>query len=95
MRCARATSGCSIDDSTLLDCHNVVVALRHLVQVFFPASSCSFPVVSIPAALVSHCRMCGKVICANCSPHAVPVAGLDPATKHRVCHRCFQRAAKS
>lgn len=36
-----------------------------------------------------HCRMCGKLVCGNCSPHRVVLPNID-TTKQRVCVQCFE-----
>ena len=36
-----------------------------------------------------HCRMCGKVVCGNCSPHRVVLPNID-TNKQRVCVQCFE-----
>jgi hypothetical protein len=56
---------------------------------FPPPPPSHTPSRSPPCVCYSHCRMCGKVVCASCSPHLMPITGLDPATKHRVCQVCF------
>lgn len=37
-----------------------------------------------------HCRNCGVVCCAACSPHRVVLPHVDSATLLRVCSRCYK-----
>ncbi|XP_059468991.1 lateral signaling target protein 2 homolog isoform X2 [Neocloeon triangulifer] len=36
-----------------------------------------------------HCRHCGKVVCARCSPNSVPLPRYGQMRPVRVCNRCF------
>jgi hypothetical protein len=36
-----------------------------------------------------HCRQCGKIVCANCSPHRTVLAHIQSAPV-RICRSCFQ-----
>lgn len=36
-----------------------------------------------------HCRMCGKLVCGNCSPHRVVLPNID-TSKQRICVQCFE-----
>mmetsp|Transcript_5697 Transcript_5697/g.13215 ORF Transcript_5697/g.13215 Transcript_5697/m.13215 type:complete len:138 (-) Transcript_5697:186-599(-) len=35
-----------------------------------------------------HCRGCGALVCASCSPFKIPVHGLRPGKVHRACQDC-------
>ncbi|XP_013392994.1 lateral signaling target protein 2 homolog [Lingula anatina] len=36
-----------------------------------------------------HCRNCGKIFCARCSPNSVPLPHYGHARPVRICNRCF------
>jgi len=40
-----------------------------------------------------HCRLCGKVVCGNCSTHYLLLA--NNPVKQRVCDLCYQNALDS
>ena len=35
-----------------------------------------------------HCRSCGSLVCAACSPHRLLLRNIDPTNTVRVCNRC-------
>ena len=39
-----------------------------------------------------HCRLCGKLVCGNCSTHRVVLPNID-TSKQRVCDQCFEASA--
>ncbi|MGH0130007.1 UNVERIFIED_CONTAM: hypothetical protein FKN15_040518 [Acipenser sinensis] len=61
--------------------------------VWVPDSACNrCSACEIPFTLLRrrhHCRSCGKIFCARCSPHETPIPRFGQLRAVRVCSHCF------
>lgn len=38
-----------------------------------------------------HCRLCGNIVCKNCSPHRRVLRNIDSTGRQRICEQCVHR----